>query len=343
MSVTAFDLNIAKHATPIIDKIVLTVPRPNRVLKTSIKNGGNTDHDKDFSEAIYTAVNDKTLFSNGKWQRYKLSKVMLLANSPHRINTQFFPLDRDNHAFGRFEFNPWKLGEHGLLEFAANTEFLFYDGYEYIQEHAKVTRVDVAVDLHGVEVEEVQITMAHKANSQKYSFDGETQTIYAGSSKGQQFKAYNKLAQLKLKHDVPVTRLEYKLTPQILLHKLHTLPNPFKNVQIGNPPAKGPVGVEKWLWRAIRDSITLRGTTAALNGLPPQLRQQVRETLKKHSVKWWNSDEVWKQWPQAVMPVLFGGMVVPDGTCCVPYDTDWVPLNPYNLANSETQPPAQNG
>ena len=340
MSKSTVELNITKHCTPIIDKIALTVPRPNLVLKSSILNGGKIDHDKDFSEAIYTAVNDKTLFSNGKWQRYKFSKVMNLVNSPHRINAQFFPLDADNNAFGRFEFNPWKLGELGLNEFASNCESLFYDAYEYVQEHAKVTRVDVAIDLHGVEVEDVQMAMAHKAISQKYSFDGETQTIYAGSSKGQQFKAYNKLAQLKLKHEVPVTRLEYKLTPQIPLHKLHTLPNPFKNVQIGNPPAKAPIGVEKWLWRVIRDSITQRGTTAALNGLPPELRQQVRETLKKHSAKWWNSDDVWKQWPQAVMPVFSGGMIVPDGTCCKSQAGPWLP-NPYLDTGAEPQPPTQ--
>ena len=330
MSITTLDLNIAKHCTLIIDKIVYTVPCPNLVLPTSILNGGKIDHDKEFSEAIYTAVNDKTLFSNGKWQRHKFSKVMNLDSTIHRINTQFFPLDADNHAFGRFEFNPWKLGEQGLTEFASNTECLFYDGYEFIQEHAKVTRVDVAIDLHGIEVEDVQMTLAHKANSQKYSFDGETQTIYAGSSKGQQFKAYNKLSQLKLTSDLPVTRLEYKLTPQIPLHKLHTLSNPFKNVQIGNPPAKAPIGVEKWLWRTIRDSIAQRGTTAALNGLPPELRQQVRDTLKKQSVKWWNSDEVWKQWPKAVMPVLSGGLVVPEGTCCKSQEAPSPPPKPHN-------------
>lgn len=312
MSYTAFNLNIAQHCTPIIDKITITVPFPNKILKTSIFHGGQADFDSDFIKAIYTAINDKDVFSGGKWCRFKVSKLINLKSTAERVNAQFIPIDISNTAFARFELNPWKIAEDGLMEFAAICASFFYDGYEYVQEHGKVTRVDAAMDLYGVTVEQIQFTQGQRATSQKYSFDGEVQTLYSGSSKGQQLKAYNKAAQLKLKGKETVSRIEHKLLPQIHLNKLHTLPNPFKSVQITMPPANPPLGVEKYMWMLIRDCIKQRGTTAALNLLPPDLRKKVRETLKNSSQKEWDSDILWKKWHAAVQPIQTGGMVVPN-------------------------------
>ncbi len=332
MSSTAFDLNIAPHCTPIIDKITITVPFPNTVLPNSILNGGKTDFDSDFTKAIEDAIKDKSVFSHGRYCRYRVSRLINLKNSVERVNAQFFPKDENNTAFVRFELNPWKMAKHGLKEFADIADNFFYDGYEYVQEHGKVTRVDPAIDIHGVTVEQIQFTQGQKATSQKYSFDGEAQTLYSGSSKGQQLKAYNKAAQLKLKGGETVSRIEYKLLPQILLRELHTYPNPFKCVHIALPPAKPPLGVEKYMWRLICDSIKLRGTTAALNGLPPELRQKVKQALKSGSQKGWDTDVLWKKWHAAVQPIQTGGSIVPIGTCYVPHLTppDVFPGTPHN-------------
>jgi hypothetical protein len=318
MSSTAFKLHIAPHCTPIVDKITITVPFPNKVLLTSILHGGTCDHDSDFATAIYTAINDTSVFNNGKYGRYKLSKEITLASTEHRVNAQFLPKEQNNTAFARFEFNPWKIGEAGLMEFASICGLLFYDGYEFVQEHGKVTRVDAAIDLHGVSMEQIQLTQGQKATSQKYSSEGNTQTIYSGSSKGQQFKAYDKIAQLKIKSGETVTRIEHKLLPQLPLHKLHTLTNPFKHVQICKLPPHPPLGIEKYLWKLIRDSIKQRGSVAALNSLPPDLRHKARETLKFNSKTWWDSDTIWKKWAAAVQPVQSGGMNVPAGACSLP-------------------------
>ena len=54
---------LGEHGSPLIDKIAITVPAPNKVYPNSILNGGTVDHDNKFKAAAFTAINDKALFN----------------------------------------------------------------------------------------------------------------------------------------------------------------------------------------------------------------------------------------------------------------------------------------
>jgi hypothetical protein len=286
-----------------VDKLSITVRNPNSVYKNSIKFGGTIDHAKEFLKAAYTAINDTSVFPQAKHSPYKINVHMAISSSAHRVLLQMDPKQPEKYPFARFEFNPVKLGDGGLAEFAANCISFFDTGYEYVWDHGRVSRMDVAIDLHDVTVGQMRFLSKGWTTQKTVDTGGQFQTIYIGKSTGQQTKVYNKLLQLNLSNSVPVTRIERSLKASHPLATLHTLKNPFGHLTLAHAVPKAPQTLEPHMWELISDSITMRGPAGAMSLLPKDLRRIVVKHLDATSPDYWTPVEFWKHWPDALAPL----------------------------------------
>lgn len=294
---------IGIHGKPFIDKISITLPNPNSVYANSIKFGGKIDHANEFLKAAYSAINDKATFQPAKYSQYKINVLMALSCSANRVLLQMDPKQPEKYPFARFECNPVKLGDSGLAEFAANCISFFDTGYEYVWDHGRVSRTDVAIDLHDVTVGQLRFLSKGWTTQKTVDTGGQFETIYIGKSTGQQTKIYNKIMHLKLSAPAPVTRIERSLKPNESLATLHTLKNPFGHLTLAHAVPKAPQMVDPFLWELISDAITTRGPAGTMSLLPKDLRRKVAKHLDATSPDFWTPDEFWKHWPDAVTPL----------------------------------------
>jgi len=247
---------------PIIDRLVLRYD--------PIK-GWSDKKKKNFETCVYSYVdeyekagdwgyeyvpNEEQNKNEGLYRAYKRNvwlkheptgENILVQTDPKKAGTPFF----------RFDFNPSKLGAKGVIFFKKEMSHLFggtdYDlGYKDILNDPKaIYRVDIAVDMLGVDVSDLELVY-HPHGSQKkqvkaveYGSEvGRTETIYPNAllSGSNKTYVYNKKAAAKDKGKDPMfeealhSRFEHRYTKwnKPMQHLLNITPgkNPLKKVDI---------------------------------------------------------------------------------------------------------------
>ena len=264
---------------------------------------------------IYTAVmavlSDKDLFadaSSGKSGGYQIAKRLKLESVVDfkRLPLVQFKYDKAGKIMTsvRLEFVPVDLGPQGVeeLKIAINT---FLPDWQYVLDHAHVTRIDISVDLLGVRMDSFLFMPKQAATTTQWQFGGKLRSFYSGKSSGNQTKIYDRKAKRLAKgqnwQGATSIRIERKLTglKSVTLPGLLNLPNPFGGITLLPHTASAPLDLpasKAYVWSLFSDAVKVRGLTDALALLPDDQRTRFRKHIKTQNAEWWNPNALWSGW-----------------------------------------------
>jgi hypothetical protein len=294
---------------PFIDKISITY-------KISDNDGKRA-----IIEALMGAVEEKgpftaaPTFKSGK-TTYKASVHLIVPPHGHKVLIQVGPKKQKGltHNF-RMEFNPRALGVEGIAFLKSQLEDLVIGAlsYGHILFHGTVTGIDIAVDLVGVRIDDLDIRIGPPGKSHWYfSSTGQAETGYLGMKKSGNapWKAYNKRKHLKevgggdpqeqLYGGLSHTRIEYHAKPMKPFVQLGKIGNPFASISLAYP--RTPKGVKPHLWQFFLDACQRRGEKAALALMPEgPLRKRYAKTLQAAHEEFWKPKLIWNAWDKALV------------------------------------------
>jgi len=196
------------------------------------------------------------------------------------------------------DFNPSKLSLDQLIEFQsylaawvdADDVLFFYFG--------KVTRLDVALDLPGLYLEDVILRTSrmqkHGVYSNRY---GDPETTYIGTPRGRRIVAYDKANPGGL---VTGVRLECRLKPKLLGYQLAGLSNPLKGVQLlqANFSDAAGIGVPS---QFVADSFRIGGLRRASKPFNAPARKALKSAYVAAQSLLPNLDDLWATWPDVLV------------------------------------------
>jgi len=202
-------------------------------------------------------------------------------------------------SFLRFEWNPNKTNPLGQSEAVMWIDSLVPFGYSDLLVNGVVTRVDIAVDIHGEIRDQLMVTCSGLRKSRCWnSSNGTTETEYLGSSKGRrQIAIYNK--SLQLGSAAPCVRIEPRIKPRCSIIELMDIKNPFAGVVLSRIEIAEALLKQHALLHFM-DSCRYRGLHGALQIFPKQTRMRVRNKIKSVQPDYWNPEKLWDSWPSAL-------------------------------------------
>jgi hypothetical protein len=274
---------------PFIDKISITLAVPEVHLSS-----------------VWTAVKElikvSGLFKKTKWSKlYKINGLISGASTDERVLFQFGTKD-DKPPHCRLEFNPHKLGMDGLNDLDNILAEIFPDGWGYIFKNGRVTRLDVAVDLPGVRMDQFLFLAHQGATYQRFGTNGHLETFYIGRSRGNQTRIYSKKKEQIAKgkpFGKSVVRVERTLRNLNLgISELQKLKNPFGQMALIEPSPMPPPWEKPKVWSMFQDSVNVRGLMPAMALLPERQRSKYRKYLKEAQKLWWQPEAIWAKWPE---------------------------------------------
>ena len=242
--------------------------------------------------------------------RYKWNVEFKSKTLGEKVLVQAVPKVKNaKHTF-RIEMNPAKLGRNGLKIFREQFhEFMFTAiSFPQVIEVAKVTRLDLAVDVIGVQIGELLLELRKPGKWHAYhAEDGLMETIYLGiKSKSNSTRwAYDKLKQLEETGATPLhgtadhTRIEARCKTMRTVMELQKLNNPLSKLRVLFPSVGKPPE-EPHHWRLFVDSCRHRGIANALALIPKPVREAYAVTLEGTMKHIWRSDKLWETWPDVI-------------------------------------------
>ncbi len=256
--------------------------------------------------SITATVKDPEVFkgtkkhSSYKWaKRIMLPSVIDAHKWPH---FQYAQADEQATSF-RIEFVPVDIGVQGLLELHAVLASLVPNGWDYFVEHGHITRIDVAIDLANMLMNEFHFLPKQGATVKVWKSDGTLQTFQHGKANGNHTQIYNREAKRKAQkkpwQNKEGVRVERRLIGSKLpLKQLATLPNPFASIALverhPNPP---PLEKKPYIWQLFLNAAEHTSLPTALDLLQSDKRTMYRAHLKDQKMPWWDIDAIWLQWP----------------------------------------------
>lgn len=229
-----------------------------------------------------------------------LSSIEQVKHYPHMI----YRFGGDKAQSLRLTLHPKDMGKQGFVELHDVLSDVLPGGWRYFIENAKITLIEISIDLHGVDFNNVNILPAGKQIYSAFQSGNKlTETIYLGKSRNNQIKVYNrglkraKLGQFQIAGTCTRVERTRKYT-QLKLANLSSVQNPFNNLHFSSLPTAPPATeVKPYVWSLFLDSAAHRGLDPALKLLPPKKRTQYRAYLKKYEEPWWQPDTIWGKWP----------------------------------------------
>lgn len=219
----------------------------------------------------------------------------------------------EDHAFLRFELNPAVVGQDGCLAFKDMLKRILGKTARKILSGAKITLLDIAVDVHGIPINALLLFSNKGGDSLVWGrhFDGKRldrlhiQTVQIGSKKScKSSTIYDKRAERDGKgkmhgNNQECVRVEGRLRPTVMvegkrrhglyLNELSHLPNPFVGINIA---IYLPTGNKDWVFDLFLDATQQIGAQAALAKVSRAKRSTYRAHLKAGAVDWWHPDKV---------------------------------------------------
>ena len=264
-----------------------------------------TPASKEDAELIHGLVfpwfNETSIFQSAKKQGgFDCSWMIALPGTGERVRLDY-KYEGHEASRCRLELNPSKLGAHGLADL--DHVMPFPNGWSYVIEHGRITRIDIAVDLPGLQMQQF-LFMPHQGLTTKtFGQNGQLETLVLGQPKGNQTVIYSKdkeqLSKGKHHCGPSIVRVERRLRhPAVkLLKNLHQLANPFAAMMMTMQSPEPPPGEKLSRWTMFLDSVSVRGLAAALALLPEERRTMYRKHLKTQAHSAWDPDAIWNQWP----------------------------------------------
>ena len=297
---------LAKSPKPFIDKISLIV-EPSTAPNKELDNQPDAHA---IYMALFQSLDDTELFKDApKPKGYQLAKRVVMKTVADLKKWPLLQIAYDKTeklvTRLRLEFVPVDLGPEGMNELHIQLTAILPDGWAYMVQHASVTRIDIAVDLPGVTMDDFVVQPQQAMTVSTWKSKGALESVYIGKSKGNQTRIYSRsqkrLAKKQAWDGAPEVRVERKLInlKEMKLLDLPAMTNPFSSIAlIDNLPGPPPLLNEKkhWQWSLFRDSVQVRGLTAALALLPSALRTRFRKHLIAHAKSYWDPEAIWAGW-----------------------------------------------
>lgn len=278
---------------PFIDKLSLTLTLPSDDLSLIYGN-------------VHVALKAASIFQQAKSSHgFKTNRLIALphADTAERVLFQFDKGEGKVPHF-RIEFNPLKIGEKGITDLDNAFYDIFSDGWLYVVKHGRISRIDVAVDIPGVRMDDFLVLPTMGITHQRIFRDGHLETLYLGSKKGNQTRIYSKKKEQEANGKafgqsvVRIERMHRNLGMSI--NELKTLSNPFETLLLTEQMPPPPVGTDEKRWSRFQDSVKMRGQASALALLPKTQKAEYKKHLEKHTKTWWNPKAIWAHWPAVV-------------------------------------------
>ncbi len=264
------------------------------------------------------ALNDSPIVTPWKkhkdWGASKYSRSYSLSvGGENAVLLQHAAL-KANHRFLRFEFNPYHVGPDGVEVF--RTHLLKITGglvtYESLAFGGKVTRLDIAIDLVNIDLEDLLISTSKPGVTSGYfNPSGKAETKYLNvNTKGSNLYVYDRKAKL-LKDlekgsvdalefgETKLTRVEVRTSTEKPLAELSSLTNRLKKIDLIDIEAVEPPE-EEHHWKMFQDSCRYRGLAGALSQLPNSLSAKYEDAITSASGQLWKPETLWGTWPQVV-------------------------------------------
>ncbi|MEY9221629.1 hypothetical protein [Bradyrhizobium ottawaense] len=271
-----------------IDKISITIRDPNRDRINQIYSNL-----KALSQSPHA---DRYQIKPSRWRMLECSVPVPVADRYSSDRVRFEVGARHGyHPDYRLEFNPSKIAPNGIIElcgFIATVTGVDLKGLLF---NGIVTRIDIALDLYGLSLNEV---IVRSRGAQKIGLytdrHGNPQSVILGTPRSNRTVAYSKL------HDDGRSslRLERRLKPRFRLHDLDALTAPFANVHMIPTEAFSPHlnGIEP---EHFFDSIRVRGLSRVINKLPTAQRRAIKTMLQdKGNSVIPSAESIWRHWPE---------------------------------------------
>jgi hypothetical protein len=203
----------------------------------------------------------------------------------------------------RLDFNPSKVSPAGiddlkvLLETTIDeTSFAFFSS-------GRITRVDLAVNLSGLTLEDVIVRSKRKQKHGVYSDrTGRPETAYLGTPRSNRTAAYTKSAG---PNGDSVLRLECRVKPRCHGFELAKIKNPFLHVDLLPATALYDIGLPVPP-EIVADSIRGRGLARVVSKFEPDMREAIMHALSEASSLLPTPSEIWTGWPQALINAGLG-------------------------------------
>ncbi|XIA64959.1 hypothetical protein ACFIOY_00265 [Bradyrhizobium sp. TZ2] len=204
----------------------------------------------------------------------------------------------------RFEFNPAILGISGVNRVLEILDSILVEHSHHLLRNSFVTRIDLALDLHGLSVDQVIVRSTRQRTHGIFSDQfGIPKTIYLGKPKSNQTAVYNKDS------DSPVMRVERRVHPKCRGSDLRLLLDPFRVVQMVLTDSLSPF-LKGMIPDQFFDGVRVRGFTHVLATLPAAQRRAIKAVVKDPAQSPLPStEEVWRSWPQLLRTSGFGFLI----------------------------------
>lgn len=279
--------------TPFIDRLSVTLKVPTKA------------QGQEMWKAHWLAVEDAQTFKKQGYgkeynKRYRISL-------PSLLDAKHWPLYEVGYEQGcithlRLDFNPADLGPEGLFELHSVLIALMDSGWWFVAKHAKVTRVDVAVDFPQVEIDQVHWLPQQSLTTIQWKQNGLLGSFQLGKSSGNCTMIYDRAAkrsaQGKAWQGKKGIRVEKRLrNPGIFLRDLSKLSWPLAGLHmvkmIPGPPACEP---KSYIWQYFLAKAEQAGMAAALALLPEAKRTKYRKHLKQQALPLLDEKLIWPRW-----------------------------------------------
>lgn len=257
------------------------------------------------------------------WSAKKGSPVALDLKVPTSINPLIWStangarlqqkVAKGGKPYLRLEIHPLGLtpiGSQHLLQRVLNYHLLL-DRSQIVA--ARVSRVDIAMDLHGVRLRDFAWQVPNRRLIRPYVRNGILETIYFGSPKHGAPCLYDK----GIEQDVAEawTRVEMRPKPNVPLAQLSAIENPFLDLGVFDVlTGMGSSSTALPFRKASLAQAQLTGTRGLVESYPDTCgsgalvspRRKLKNALVATIPDWWRPDEVWKLWPDALSAALPG-------------------------------------
>ncbi len=278
-----------------IDKVSMTMPITDAALQKSVLSSMET-----LVHVGHATVKNMGGYYHSIWIPFDhhQERVMLVQASPKTAK-----------AFLRVEFNPFK---NPLAEVHAMLNFIVPGGYPAFVAKSKLTRTDIAIDVHMVRPGQLLVTHQGFQTGNTFAKSGAV-TGYVVGTKGsaRHFIVYDK--QLQLKHqnskspwkvpvpDHPVTRVEAQLKVGLPTSQIATLQNPFLKLAVAD---FGSIKANDDYTKLFLLAALGTGAQTALAAVTAARRKVFKQQLSDAVPTWWNPADCWQAWPEEANKVL---------------------------------------
>lgn len=213
----------------------------------------------------------------------------------------------------RLDVNPEALTTSGMA-YLEQTLGLLCEAAWPCWRFARVSRLDIAIDVYGVELADWVWDLPRRTARDIVCRKGEVRTLYLGAKTASPLAIYNKGKEdPAFAGGQSLTRVEYRFKNPGMVSQLPKLGNPFADVEVFNPrklPLPEPHGL------ALMSVGHLHGWRGIVRTFPKAVRKQREKELMKTCAPWWDPAELWEDWGQCLkttLPSLFTPPAAMDG------------------------------